>query len=468
MSRRIVVPRRTFLRGMSGLGLGLPLFESLGCAQRDARELDPAERTGVAYQREGKNAFPKRILFWYTPNGNYDIPTPGLEGMWSPLQAFAPYSTYVKGMDMTSLGVWHTDGEPHQFGMCALTGKRPNPGDFVGGDGSRAGWGSGISVDQEIANAIGTTSKAKSIVCAVHPRGSEVRHVLSYTGSDSPIIGETNPYNLYQTLFSQLGADPMLVEATRKRRKSVLDLVDKQYADVSKKLSRGDRDKLDKHLTSVRDVESRLNNSGGVVGGNCQRPDQGDPIDLEDANNFGVIGDLFIDMIAMAFACDITRVGVLQWSSSANNRPYPFLSYNGQPIMDDEHALSHAAVVNDGVPAPGPVWDKIRIIKNWYNARLERLLAKLDSMPEGEGTVLDNTIVVLFSEITYGFSHSNLDLPFGIYGKGGGALKGGQFLDYPDRYHNDLLVTLLNIMGVEATTFGDPDYVTGPLSDMMV
>jgi hypothetical protein len=168
-----------------------------------------------------------------------------------------------------------------------------------------------------------------------------------------------------------------------------------------------------------------------------------------------------MDMLSMAFACDITRVATLQWSASTNNRPYPFLSYNGQPIVDDEHILGHQP--DTDVDA----WGKLRVIRRWYSDQLAYLLGKLDAVPEGEGTMLDNTLVVLGSELSRGNTHSHMDAPFIIAG-GAGAFAMNRSLDFSggDVSHNNLLVAMLNAMGVDASEFGDPTFCNRPLTEL--
>ena len=125
----------------------------------------------------------------------------------------------------------------------------------------------------------------------------------------------------------------------------------------------------------------------------------------------------------MAFACDITRVATLQFSASTNNRPYPFLQYNGSPIVDDEHILGHQPD-EDAV-----AWGKLRVIRQWYAEQLAYLLGKLEAVPEGEGTMLDNTIIMLGSELSRGNTHSHMEAPFILAG-GGGEFAMGRNLDF--------------------------------------
>ncbi|NUP04502.1 MAG: DUF1552 domain-containing protein [Polyangiaceae bacterium] len=464
MSRRIILPRRTFLRGMGGVSLALPLMSSWGCTPEEQRRI---EKVGSAQQRAGE--FPKRFIFIYTPNGNYEPPTADFGGYWSTLLPLKNKINIIKGLDLSVSDL--PPGEPHQQGMAILTGRGLNTGQMVGGDGSLAGWASGISLDQEIAKVAGVMTKRATLNLGVQSTnygGTEVRTVLSYLDSDVPVPNETSPWAVFDALFSDLGSDPVGSEKLTARRKSVLDLVDKKFATLSQKVSANDKKKLEQHLDAVREVEMRLDNPGGVIGGFCQMPEVGaqpESIDayLGDPNNFAEIGRLQMDLLSMAFACDLTRVATLQWSASTNNRPYPWLTYNGQPILDDEHGLGHQPDL--AVDA----WGKLAVIRTWYLEQLMYLLNKLDSIEEGEGTMLDNTVVVLSSEITRGNTHSHKDQFFILAGGCGNYLKTGQFIEYTgDRPHNDLLVTLMNAMGIEGTAFGDPAYCTGALPELTV
>jgi len=456
--------RRSFLHGVGGVSLALPLMTSLGCTKSD-----PAiKRLGSAALAAG---FPKRIIVVYIPNGNLARELPAsmdfTGSVMEPLMPYASKLNIVKGLDLSVHD--QPPGEPHQQGMAFLTGRKLNEGNQVGGDGSLAGWASGISVDQEIAAAIGTGTLQKSLHFGVQSTaygGTEVRTVISYAGSDQPIANEVSPFNMFDVVFSQLGADPAGVAKLRARRHSVLDAVGGQLSSLAPRLGAEDKTKLEQHLTAVKDVESRLDNPGGTIGGFCQMPTVGNPFDLNDPMNYPAIGTLQMDLLAMALACDLTRVATLQWSASTNNKPYPFLSYDEgtgagpQPIIGDEHILGHQP--DTDVHA----WNKLRVIRRWYMEQFAYLLAKLEAVEEGEGTMLDNTVVVLASEIAQGNTHSHTDSPFLLAGGAGGYFQTGQYLQFGAQPHNNLLVSLLNAMGVEANTFGDPAYCTGALSGL--
>jgi len=462
------ISRRSFLRGVGGVSLALPLFTSLGCQSSPSRAVEKLGSAALA-----GTGFPKRFIVVYTPNGNVgrELP-PGMDFTGSILEPLIPFKDkmlVLRGLDLAAQS--KPPGEPHQNGMAFLTGRGLNAGTMVGGDGTLAGWGSGISVDQEIAAAIGQETKHKSLHFGVQSTaygGTEVRTVMSYAGSDQPISNETSPYSMYNLVFSGLGQDLVEVERLRARRKSILDAVGKRYESRSAKLGAEDKQKLEQHLESVRDVEKRLDNPTGTVGGYCQVPDTGAPIDLNDPMNYPVIGKLHTDLLVMALACDLTRVATLQWSASTNNKPYPFLAYDAgtgagpQPILDDEHVMGHQP--DDDVHA----WNKLRIIRRWYMEQFAYLLSRLDAIQEGEGTMLDNTVVLLASEITQGNTHSHVDAPFLLAGSGGGYFKTGRHLNFAgDIPHNNLLVSIMNAMGLPATTFGDPEFCTGPLVELI-
>jgi len=443
--------RRHFMTGLGGVSVALPLMHSLG---------------GVS--RAQTPAFPKRFIVFYTPNGNIELPT-GMDfagSILEPLEPFKNKMLLLSGLDLAVHDI--PPGEPHQQGMAFLTGRPLNAGNQVGGDGTLAGWASGISVDQEIANALGTETPHKSLHFGVQSTsygGTEVRTVISYAGSDQPIANETSPYAMFDLVFSKLGADPLGLEKLRSRRHSVLDAVGKQYAALAPRLGGEDKLKLEQHLTAIREVETRLDKPGGELGGSCQLPDTGTPIDLNAPENFPAIGKLQMDLLVMAMRCDLTRVATLQWSASTNNKPYPYLMYDAgdgpKPIAGDEHVMGHQP--DTDVHA----WGALRVIRRWYMEQFAYLLQALDSTPEGDGTMLDNTVVLLGSELARGNTHSHHDAPFLLAGSGGGYFKTGQHLTFEgETPHNNLLVSLLNSMDVDSNTFGMPEFCTGPLSGL--
>jgi len=132
-----------------------------------------------------------------------------------------------------------------------------------------------------------------------------------------------------------------------------------------------------------------------------------------------------------------------------------------QPITGDEHVMGHQP--DDDLHS----WGKLRVIRRWYMEQFAYLLGELEATPEGDGTMLDNTVILLGSEVARGNTHSHMDAPFVLAGSAGGYFNTGQLLNFEgDVPHNNLLVSLQNSMGIEATTFGLPEFCTGPLAGL--
>ena len=217
------------------------------------------------------------------------------------------------------------------------------------------------------------------------------------------------------------GGDPAIARL-QKRRRSILDYVQPDYVALKGKLGAADAARLDTHLQSIREVERSLSIAAPTPTGTCTPPDPtGWLADKSKGNvagpneDFLPIGTAQMDLLAAAIACNLTRVATLQWGGTGVYAPYL-----GATFKTDHHTISH-----DDQSAPG---SPIEVIQNWYAKHFAYLLARLDAMPEGNGTVLDNTAVVWFSEIAQG-SHEHYDMPFVIAGGAGGAFKTGRYVN---------------------------------------
>jgi hypothetical protein len=168
------------------------------------------------------------------------------------------------------------------------------------------------------------------------------------------------------------------------------------------------------------------------------------------------IADLLLDVLAAAFACDLTRVASYQISTSLNRLRYPWLDSLGEG-----HALSHSG------PSDVDAHDQLIRRQTWHSGRLAYLLSRLASIPEVDGTtVLDNTLVLWGNEVSLGYTHSHENMPFLLAG-GGWHFRTGRYITYQSAPHNNLLVSVLNAMGLPNTTFGQTDLSTGPLSGLV-
>jgi hypothetical protein len=183
------------------------------------------------------------------------------------------------------------------------------------------------------------------------------------------------------------------------------------------------------------------------------------PADLDPLSNgnYPEIGRAQMDLLAMALTCDITRVASLQWSTAQSGATFSWLGHSAS-----HHSLSHEA---DNDPNAR---SQLVEINYWYAEQFAYLLDKLKAQPEGEGTLLDNTIVLWANEQGNGDTHSRTEIPFVVAGNHDGRLDTGRYLHFDDVPHNDLYIALLHALGqTDVSTFGNPELATGPLPGLL-
>jgi Protein of unknown function (DUF1552) len=429
--------RRRFAQlGAAGGLLGLPLFDSL--------------------EVRADSAYPLRLLLMFDPNGTIQEefwPTLGstesdftFNAITKPLEPFRDRLLFLKGLDISV----HEQGPggPHQKGVGGLfTNHVLQEGTFVDGDGAMSGWANGISVDQEVARSVGQQNFLPSLELGVRAIEADVRGRISYAGPGNPMPPINAPLPAYQRLFSSFSD---IDEAHKADRKSVIDALKGQYSALQPQLSAVDRQKLEQHLELVRGIERRMNIA--VDTGLCTRPTA--PAEMEDdsEDTMASVAQLHGQLLASAFACDLTRVASIQYCNARNEMRFPWLN-----SMGTGHNLSHASDGDEESRAE-------RVARGaWFATQLADFMRLLDAIPEGEGTVLDNTLILWGNELGRGNTHSHTDIPFLLAGGTSGRFRMGRFLDYGGKSHAGLLVALLNAMGVPHTSFGHPDYADGPL-----
>jgi len=328
----------------------------------------------------------------------------------------------------------------------------------VGGDGSLAGWDDGISLDQVIAEQIGATNPYKSLQLGVRADTTaptaEVRTRISYAGPAEPLPPQNDPRVVFDQLFSDFSTEPTQLARVREQKKSILDTVSEQFDLIKKRAGAGDRHRLDAHLAMVRDLEVRLENER-VTGEACYAPEEPGDNEPDSEDTMPLISRLQIDLLVMAFACDLTRVGSLQYSNAKNHIRFPWLESLG-----DGHQLSHAGPSNDDAH------DQLVARDNWFASEMAYLLTRLDSIQEGDSTMLDHTAVLWINEISQGNTHSHVDMPFILAGSCGDYFDTGKYVEYSEAAHSDLLVSLQNAYGIEEQTFGDAEFCSGPLANI--
>jgi len=434
--------RRTLLASAAGAAVGLPWLEAF--APRHA---------GAA------SATPKRFVVVFAPNGLLPAWTPSgtendfeLSPILAPLAEHQAELVVIRGLYQQGGG-----GDGHQNGMGGmLTGALLNSGPFGGMQAPPAGWASGPSVDQRIADVIGGETKLRSLELGVQVGDADNWGRMCYRAADQPLPPEDDPAAVYARVFAELHTDPATLAAERARQKSILDTVAGEYGRVAAGLGSADKQRLDAHLDAVRDIEQRLTRVGSVGGASCADPVLR-ALDKNDNDAFPDVGALQLDLLAMALACDITRVASLQWSRSVSQTRFTWLG-----IDEAHHDLSHLA------DEDAAAVDKLSRIEGWYASQLATLIAKLKAIPEGDGTVLDNTVILFCNELAKGNTHSRQDAGYVLAGRGGGSLKTGRFLRYDgNTSHNGLLISLLNAMDVPDQKFGNPDWSNGPLPGLI-
>jgi hypothetical protein len=312
---------------------------------------------------------------------------------------------------------------------------------------------SGISVDQMIASRIGEDTPQSSIVLACdqpmtgyHETNFSMAYSshISWQSPDSPVPVELYPSLAWDNLFDNRGS---LLNI------SILDRVKNRAEELSRKISAGDKSKLDEYLTSVREVEKRVEGmrkskaeaddsakAKNTVATTMDRPANGLPEDLRDHAR------LMCDIIAIAFQTDKTRVASLIISRDLSAMYYPFLN-----VKEGHHAASH----NNNS-------DGYERIARFHVSQFAYLASKLDSMKEGDGTVLDNSCLMFLSNLWIGRKHINDRLPLLLAGGLGGTLKTGRVLNYlqdgeDNRKMCSLYLSLLDRYGVKLDKFGDSE-----------
>jgi hypothetical protein len=445
---KMLLSRRQLLRAAGGAALALPLLNFV-----DGRRAAHAEPT----------EFPKRLILMFSPNGTIPAawtPTGGetdfaLGRILAPLQPHRDKLLILDNVDMES--AYHGPGDGHQTGMGSLwTGIELLEGtEFKGGgDSGTAGWGGGPSVDQHIAKTVGATTRLPSLDLGVQVGGATVWSRMLYKAANQPVPPEEDPGRVFDRVFGSLDGDPTGLAKLRARRKSVLDGVAGDFRRLDTMLASEDRLKVERYAEALRDIESRLDTTG-ALGASCVKPSRPAALSLTDSANFPAIGKLQMDLLVMAMACDQTRVGSLQWSRSVGGKVHSW-----QGITEGHHDLSHKGDTDAAAQ------EALTKINTWYAEQLAYLINAMKQIPEGTGTMLDNSVIVWGNELGVGNRHTRRDVPFVMAGGCAGYFKTGRYLKYATgTKHNNLLLSLCRAMGLsQQTSFGNPAYCTGELA----
>ena len=431
--RRFQISRRTFLRGV-GVTMALPWLESVPVwgAESGAASAPP-KRFAALFQGNGING-----NHWSAKGTGAGME---LSKTLEPLAPFKKKLNVINGLfNKPAVGVGIHPGQTGNI----LSGMPLMKGAVLRG---------GISMDQVLANSVGQESMQPSLVLGCeqpitgyHETNFSMAYSshISWQSADSPVPMEVYPSLAFDSLFENRG---------NKRTQSILDRVKDDAASLGRKISSEDNRKLDEYLTSVREVEKRVDRmrseqtkaeanakDRGQPMIAMKRPDNGLPEDIRDHMK------LMCDIVALGFQTDKTRVATLVLCRDLSGLFYPFLG-----VRNAHHSASH----ND-------LSDDYERIARYYVGNLAYLAGRLDAMPEGEGTVLDNTCLLYLSNMWSGARHDNTKLPVLTVGGLGGTLETGRVLDYADagdenRKLCSLHLSIMDRMGAKLLRFGDAD-----------
>ena len=444
---RAQLSRRTLLRG-AGAAIALPILDAMTPALASAGRASQA---------------PVRLVFAYVPNGiimkDWTPATTGADyamtRILTPLKAFREDFTVISGLaEHNGNELGDGPGDHARAGASFLTGVHCRK---TGGSDIH----NGISADQIAAQAFAAKTRFASLELGCEDSRTvgdcDSGYSCAYTNSISwrspttPAPPEVNPRLVFERLFG--AEDFRLDPATRARRagyrKSILDMVREDTQKLNGTLGQADRRKIDEYLTSVREIEVRIQKA---------EQDRSEPVkpDIEKPNGipvtFAEYVSLMFDLQVAAFRADLTRVSTMMIGREGSMRAYPEIN-----VADSHHPLTHHRNNPDFI-------EKVTRINILHTELFAAYLGKLKATPDGDGTLLDNSLIVYGSGLGDGNRHTHENLPILLAGRGGGSVKPGRHLAYSaETPVTNLHMTLLDKAGVRPDTIGDS---TGKLTQL--
>jgi Protein of unknown function (DUF1552) len=424
--------RRTFLHA-AGATLGLPFLDAMVPAL-------------TAQSKTAAKAAP-RLSFVYLPHGAImNQWTPKKEGtafdlppILQPLKAFRDQMNIISGLAHAAADT----SAVHSLSPTTwLSGVRPKP--TQGTDAV-----AGVTADQIAAQKMGHETLLPSLELGTEDRSGMVgscdreygciyMNAMSWSTPTTPLPIEINPRRAFERLFGQGGSAAEQL-ARSKQDSSILDAFRAQVADLQRQVGAKDRSTVGDYLDSVRELERRIQKAGveqspttGVA------PPAGIPYSYEEHVK------TMYDLLVLAYRADITRVTTYMVARETSNRTYPQLG-----VPDGHHEISH----HQNIPENIKKNVKIQI---YHVGLFAQFLDKMRSTPDGDGSLLDNSIVLFGSNMSNSDLHDHFPLPNLVIGGGAGRLKGGRHIKYPDRTPmTNLLLTLLDKAGVSIDSLGD-------------
>jgi len=424
------IPRRTFLRGV-GVGVALPLVDAMVPALTQAAQTaaSPRLRVGFVYIPHGV------IMRQWTPaaaGSGFEF-TPILK----PLEPFRDSLVVVSNLTRAEAASNHAVSA-----ACWLTGRPPKRTD---GPDFRAG----VSIDQVIAKQIGqqttfpslevATEDFSGLVGACDPGYScAYMNTLNWQTETTPLPMEINPRVVFERLFGGGGtADQRL--ARMRTDRSLLDFVADDLAHLQRELGSGDRKKLDDYLTNVREIERRIQRAEQTARTQADVP----PVPVGVPESYVEHVSLLFDLLALALQTDQTRVFTFMMAREVSQRTYPEIG-----VTEPHHSISH----HGNRPAAIEGHAKLNA---YHLSMVAKFLEKLRATPDGDGSLLDHSLVLYGSGMSDGNGHTGSPLPHVLIGGASGRMKGNRHIVMPENTPMpNLLLAIAQKSGVEQDRFG--------------
>ena len=433
--------RRTVLRGI-GTTLALPLLDAMAPALTRAA-VTPVKRLGFIYQPNGVTV---KDLIPPTAGKAFEI-TPILK----PLERFREHLTIVSRLANVPGDPLDAGSGPHsRTSGCWLNGvhvKRTENADL------RAG----RTMDQFAADVMGAETPLRSLELALEPNfvvgGCEGGYSCTYINTfswaapDRPLPMETNPAVVFERLFGD-GATGAARSARMRRDRSILDALGSSLSRLQRDVGVGDRRTVDEYLDAVRDVERRVQQTGARADASAEGLDKpfGIPVDFKEHAH------LMFDLMYLAFRSDMTRVVTFQLGRELSQRSYPEIG-----VPEAHHDISHHG------NRPEKVAGKSKI-DQYHMLLFSYLVERMASTPDGDGSLLDHSMLLAGGGMGNGNMHSPHNLPNVLVGSLAGTLETGRHLRAPtDAPFMNLLLSILDKVDVNLDSLGDS---TGRLADI--
>ena len=428
------LPRRTFLKGMQAT-LALPLLDAMipamtALAQTPAKAV---RRLGFVFIPMGCDH-----ARW-TPEGMGALDQ--LSPILSPLEPVKEQLTVVTNMELQNSYPGTHDTSNSGF-LSAAFAKHTESSDYF----------LGTTADQVAAKQMGQDTQLRSLELSMdlNPLAGVCNNgyacvytnCLSWSSPTTPLPSEAHPRLVFERLFGEGGS---LAErrAALRSRASLLDSFDDDIARLKGAVGIADRARVDQYLDSIREVERQIQRAEAAASDNLL-PDLDRPVGVPQA--FGDHAKLMFDLQLLAFQADITRVITFQLTRELSNRTYPEIG-----VPDPHHPTSH----HGGDPEK---LAKIAKINTFHVSLFAEFLQKLKATPEGDGTLLDNTVYLYGSGMGNSSLHDHVNLPILVAGGAATGMKGGRHIRYEQGTSlGNLHLTLLDRVGVHLDTFGDSD-----------